>query len=76
MISGNIGSANLKRLDFTVIGDVVNTAQRLQTAAVAGQILMEEGSYRKVQEFFNIRKVGEIMVKNKEKPLVAYEVLN
>lgn len=76
MISGNIGSANLKRLDFTVIGDVVNTAQRLQTAAVPGQILLEETSYKKVKEFFNFGKVGEITVKNKEKPLMAYEVLN
>lgn len=76
MISGNIGSANLKRLDFTVIGDVVNTAQRLQTAAVPGQILLEQGSYNKVKDFFNFKKVGEIMVKNKQNPLVAYEVLN
>lgn len=76
MISGNIGSANLKRLDFTVIGDVVNTAQRLQTAATAGQILLEEVSYSKVKDFFNFKKVGEITVKNKQNPLVAYEVLN
>jgi adenylate cyclase len=76
MISGNIGSANLKRLDFTVIGDVVNTAQRLQTAATPGQILLEEASYTKVKDFFNFKKVGEITVKNKQNPLVAYEVLN
>jgi class 3 adenylate cyclase/ActR/RegA family two-component response regulator len=76
MISGNIGSANLKRLDYTVLGDVVNTAQRLQSAATAGQILIEESSYQKVKEFFNCRKVGEFTVKNKQKPLIAYEVLN
>lgn len=76
MICGNIGSATLKRLDYTVLGDVVNTAQRLQSAASAGQIFIEESSYQKVKEFFNCRKVGEFTVKNKEKPLVAYEVLN
>jgi class 3 adenylate cyclase len=76
MICGNIGSENLKRLDYTVLGDVVNTAQRLQNAAAAGQILMNDSAYERVQESFNIRRVGEITVKNKEKPLVAYEVLN
>ena len=76
MICGNIGSANLKRLDYTVIGDVVNTAQRLQSKAEEGQILIEDASYRKVKEFFNCKLVGEIRVKNKVKPLIAYEVLN
>jgi class 3 adenylate cyclase len=50
VISGNIGSANLRRLDYTVIGDVVNTAQRLQSVAKAGQILISEESYQKIKK--------------------------
>ena len=76
MISGNIGSANLRRLDYTVIGDVVNVAQRLQGVAQAGQILITESSYLKVKEAFNCEKIGEIKLKNKAYPLVAYEVLD
>lgn len=76
MISGNIGSANLKRLDYTVIGDVVNTAQRLQSAAQAGQILIGECCFEKIRESFNCNKIGEIKVKNKSKAIIAYEVLN
>ena len=76
MISGNIGSANLKRLDYTVIGDVVNTAQRLQTVAKEGQILINESSYQKVKESFNCNKVGEVSLKNKSNPVMIYEVLD
>ncbi|MGN6401604.1 MAG: adenylate/guanylate cyclase domain-containing protein [Flavisolibacter sp.] len=76
MISGNIGSATLKRLDYTVIGDVVNTAQRLQTAAEAGQILVDETSYEKIKESFNFKCIGELNVKNKNQQLIAYEVLS
>lgn len=76
MISGNIGSANLRRLDYTVIGDVVNTAQRLQSAAKEGQIIISESSYEKVKESFSCKKVGEINLKNKSSQVVAYEVLD
>lgn len=76
MICGNIGSEKLKRLDYTVIGDVVNTAQRLQGAAQPGQILLEESDYQKVKESFTCRCIGDLVVKNKNKPLVAYEVLD
>ena len=75
MVSGNIGSATLKRLDYTVIGDVVNTAQRLQTAAGPGQIIINESSYEKVKESFKCEKVGEVNLKNKSNPVVIYSVI-
>lgn len=74
MISGNIGSANLKRLDYTVIGDVVNVAQRLQSAATPGQILINEKSFELIKESFNCSKVGEVSLKNKTAPQTIYEV--
>ena len=75
MISGNIGSASLKRLDYTVIGDTVNTAARLQDAAKENQILISETCYEQVKESFKCEKVGSISVKNKTKPITIYQVL-
>lgn len=74
MISGNIGSVTLKRLDYTVIGDTVNTAQRLQSAAAPGQIIINHACYEKVKESFHCEKVGEVNLKNKAKPELIYEV--
>jgi adenylate cyclase len=76
MISGNIGSANLRRLDYTVIGDAVNTAQRLQSAAGEGQIIISEEAFEKVKESFNCKKVSEVTLKNKTSSVVLYEVLD
>ncbi len=76
MISGNIGSVTLRRLDYTVIGDVVNTAQRLQSAAQPGQILISESSYQKVKESFSCKPVGEVHLKNKSQPVNTYEVVD
>lgn len=75
MISGNTGSAALRRLDFTVIGDQVNTAQRLQESATAGQILISQENYKQVKESFKCKEVGEIKLKNKANPVIAYEVI-
>jgi class 3 adenylate cyclase len=75
MISGNIGSESLRRFDFTVIGEAVNLAQALQTAAGEGQIMITESSYKNVQESFSCRKVGEIHLKNKKDQVTVYEVL-
>lgn len=75
MVSGNIGSASLRRLDYTVIGDVVNTAQRLQSAASQGQVIINEKSYEKIKESFRCKRVGEAKFKNKDGVMVIYEVL-
>jgi class 3 adenylate cyclase len=75
MISGNIGSASLRRLDFTVIGDVVNTAQRLQSLAQQGQIFISEHAYNLIKESFKFEFVGEFQLRNKTKPVRAYQVL-
>ncbi|MDO1501284.1 adenylate/guanylate cyclase domain-containing protein [Winogradskyella maritima] len=75
MVSGNIGSASLKRLDYTVVGDTVNTASRLQDVAEENQILISEDCYKKVKESFKCSKIGSIDLKNKANPITIYEVL-
>jgi len=75
MVSGNIGSVNLRRLDFTVIGDSVNLAQRLQDTAAPGQIVIAQASFEKVKEAFTCRPLGERQLKNKSAPVMVYEVL-
>ena len=75
MVSGNIGSASLKRLDYTVIGDTVNLAQRLQSTAKAGQIIITEEVYHSAKESFKCQKIGEVSLKNKAKPVTIYEVM-
>lgn len=75
MISGNIGSATLRRLDYTVIGDTVNTAARLQDAAKENQIIICEGCYEQVKEAFKCENMGEVEMKNKALPLTIYNVI-
>ena len=75
MVSGNIGSASLKRLDYTVIGDNVNVSQRLQSVAQPGQIIITESTYERVKESFQCRPLHEVTLKNKAQPMMIYEVV-
>jgi len=75
MVSGNIGSVSLKRLDYTVIGDSVNMAQRLQSAAKPNQILVNEQIYQQANASFTIQKIGDVTLKNKALPVTVYEIL-
>jgi len=76
MICGNIGSASLRRLDYTVIGDVVNTAERLHSVAENGQIIIAESSYEKIKQSFHCNKLKEVQLKHKTVPVQIYEVIS
>jgi adenylate cyclase len=73
VVAGNIGSP--KRMDYTVIGDAVNTASRLESIAQPNQILIGEETYARVQGKFNIRSIGPRKVKGKTVEVMVYEVL-
>jgi adenylate cyclase len=66
-ISGNLGS--LKRMEFTVIGDTVNTAARLESSARQGQILIGRATYEKVKDLIECESLGPITVKGKSGPI-------
>jgi len=72
-IIGNIGSAN--RMDYTVIGDCVNIAARLEQMALGGEIIIGEQTFLENSGQFTIESRGEVYVKNKMEPLICYNVL-
>ena len=76
VISGNIGSASLRRLDYTIIGDIVNTAQRLQSVAKPSQVVVNEVTYHKIKESFTCNEVGEVNLKNKSLSVKIFEVVS
>ena len=74
-VVGNIGCET--RMDYTAIGDTVNTAARLEANAKAGQVLISERIYERVKDRdIKANPIGEIPLKGKSKGLFVYELLS
>ncbi len=71
-IVGNIGAQF--RMDYTAIGDTVNTAARLESNAKPGQILLSQSTYERVKEQVKVSGLGEITVKGKSQRLAVYQL--
>lgn len=64
-----------RRLEYTAIGDSVNTAKRIQENCAAGQILISKNVYELVKDQVDVRPVDPLVVKGKSQPLEAFELL-
>jgi adenylate cyclase len=75
-IVGNMGSQD--RFDYTVMGDQVNLAARLEPANkdFGTKVLISESTYRKVEDRFICREAGKIKAKGKEEIIRVYELLD
>jgi PAS domain S-box-containing protein len=72
LIRGEIGS--LHRKELTVIGDVVNTAARVQTKAEPGEILITQATYDLIKSKRDCFPVGRVALKGKKQPVTIYRI--
>ncbi|HEU5317184.1 MAG TPA: adenylate/guanylate cyclase domain-containing protein, partial [Chloroflexota bacterium] len=69
LLAGDVQSA------YTVVGDTVNTAQRIESAAPAGEVLVDETTYRLARRAFELESVAPLTLKGKAQPVPAYRVV-
>jgi adenylate cyclase len=73
VVAGYIGSS--KALEYTVIGDTVNTGARLCSVAKAGEIIISQSTYEQIGDRFDVVELPPVQVKGKSQALKIYNVL-
>jgi adenylate cyclase len=72
-VAGYLGSS--KALEYTVIGDTVNTGARLCSLAKAGEIIISHNTYERVSDLFEVVELPPTQVKGKSQALKIYNVV-
>jgi len=72
VVAGNIGSET--RMEYTVIGDNVNIAARLQGVAQRGEVMISEGTLREVESHVRVTLLAPVSLKGKARPVGVYRV--
>jgi adenylate cyclase len=73
VVAGNIGSS--QRMEFTVLGDPVNVASRLESICEPGKVYVGEETYLKTRDLFQYRDLGELSLKGKQQQIRVYELV-
>jgi adenylate cyclase len=73
-VVGNIGTEML--MNYTVVGDAVNIAQRLEELAQGGQILISQGTLERVKRRASARLYGTQVLRGRQDPTVIYELVD